>query len=89
MPFHPPPYTPPDFSQTHLRNAPLVNFQRVVTDGVLPENFHATSIFPEYFHLREGDWRILKDTRMDCAVVQDAGGLAVKEARNISSGVVA
>ena len=87
MPFHPPPYTSPDFSTPHLTGAPYVTFMKAVADGVLPEGYHATSVFPEYFHLRHEGWRILSDSRMDCAVVQAAdGSLLAREARNIRSG---
>ena len=87
MPFQLPSFTPPDFSRDHLKRAPLVTFRETGTDGVLPENYHITSIFPEYYHLQNGGWQILKDSRMDCAVVRGADlTLQVKEARNIRKG---
>lgn len=87
MTFHLPPYTPPGFSSHPLDKAPFVIFKRVAADGVLPENYHSTSIFPEYYHLQEDGWRILSDSRMDCAVVLGSGEtLLVKEARNIRKG---
>ena len=43
------PYTPPDFTQPFLADAPDVCFQPTPFDGVAPEQYHAMSIFPEYF----------------------------------------
>jgi lysine-ketoglutarate reductase/saccharopine dehydrogenase-like protein (TIGR00300 family) len=87
MPFHLPTYTSPDFSAPDLAGAPLVTFKEADTDGVLPEGFHATSVFPEYLHLKQGEWLILPDSRMDCAVVLAAdGSLQVREPRTVKSG---
>lgn len=87
MPFLLPSYIPPDFSKPHLAAAPQAAFNIAPGDGVLPEGYHATSVFPEYFHLHREGWRILPDSRMDCAVVLDGdGSLVVKEARNVRRG---
>ena len=87
MSFQMPSYIPPDFSQPHLLAAPLVTFTKAPGDGILPEGYHATSVFPEYIHLHRDAWQILPDSRMDCAVVLDSGGsLLVKEARNVREG---
>lgn len=87
MPFHLPPYTSPDFSRPPLAGAPFVTFRKAGADGVLPEGFHATSVIPEYLHLEHEGWRILPDSRMDCAVVQAAdASLLVRERRTVKSG---
>ncbi len=87
MPFVLPPYNPPDFSQPHLASAPVVFFEKVRKRGVAPENYHATSIYPEYFRVRKGEWRLLKESRMDCVVVLEKdGNLAVKEFRRLQTG---
>lgn len=39
------PYTPPDFTQPFLADAPDVCFQPTPFDGVAPEQYHAMSIF--------------------------------------------
>ena len=44
-------YTAPDFSQDCFKNAPEAVCKPAPKDGVAPENYHAMSIFPEYFHL--------------------------------------
>jgi hypothetical protein len=54
MSFQLPPYTPPDFEVPRFRQAPLVEFQTVEQAGVAPPNYHATTIYPEYFHLGRG-----------------------------------
>jgi len=84
MPFTFPPYSLPDFNKPPLRDAPTVVFDRVRQAKVPPENYHATSIYPEYFHIRKGEWQLLEQSRMDCVVVlnQD-GSLAVREFRHL------
>ena len=69
MSFSLPSYKAPDFSQRPLRDCPAVVFGKVQKAGVPPENYHATSIYPEYFHVRDGDWQLLEESRMDCVVV--------------------
>ncbi len=87
MPFALPDYSAPDFAAPRLRDAPVVVFKEAPCQGVAPEEYHATSIFPEYFHLREGLWRLLPDSRMDCVTTMDGSGeLRVKEFRRIEAG---
>jgi lysine-ketoglutarate reductase/saccharopine dehydrogenase-like protein (TIGR00300 family) len=84
MGFRLPLYTPPDFSGEPLCRAPMVRFREVTHPGVAPEGYHATSVFPEYFHLGEGRWSLLQGSRMDCAVVLEPdGSLSVKEFRRL------
>ena len=87
MAFELPTYHPPDFNQPALLDAPAVTFEQVKKAGVAPENYHATSIYPEYFHIRKGEWVLLKESRMDCVVVQeDDDSLSVKEFRRLKRG---
>jgi len=87
MPYTMPSYKPPDFSSPQFAAAPLAVFRAAAQDGVAPEQFHATSIFPEYFKVKEGGWQLLRESRMDCVVVLEAGGrLSVKEFRHLKQG---
>ncbi len=87
MPFVLPPYSPPDFSKPPLSVAPFAIFRKVTEDGVLPDDYHATSVYPEYFHLKKAGWRLLEESRMDCGVVlNEDGSLQVKEFRHIGKG---
>jgi len=87
MSFVLPSYNPPDFNQPKLKDAPAVLFKKVEKDGVAPENYHATSIYPEYLHIRKGEWRILRESRMDCVVVlEEDGSLSVREFRHLKIG---
>jgi len=84
MAFKLPVYSPPDFSSTNLANAPLVRFEAVTQDGVAPEDYHATSVYPEYFRIHEERWVLLHESRMDCVVVQNPDdSLEVKEFRRL------
>ena len=87
MPLVLPVYNTPDFSEPFLRDTPPVVFERAPRAGVAPENYHATSIFPEYLKLGDGEWRLLRESRMDCVVVDEGGGiLSVREFRRIAEG---
>jgi lysine-ketoglutarate reductase/saccharopine dehydrogenase-like protein (TIGR00300 family) len=87
MPFSLPIYRHPDLSESSFKEAPLAQFVRAEKPGVAPENYHATSIYPEYFHLKKGVWDLPRESRMDCVVVlEDTGALVVKEFRNIKAG---
>ena len=57
MSFHLPKYRHPDFSTDEFINAPDVAFEIAEADGVAPEGFHSTSMFPEYFKI-DGQWRL-------------------------------
>ncbi|MBU1002905.1 MAG: hypothetical protein KKE73_10325 [Proteobacteria bacterium] len=87
MAFSLPTYVEPDFSHALLKDAPLAQFKPVLQPGVAPEGYHATAIFPEYYHLRPGVWKLPRQSRMDCVVVRQGDEqLAVKEFRNLSLG---
>ncbi len=84
MAFTLPSYTHPDFDQPRFAHAPMVVFQHALKDGVVPDNYHATSIYPEYFQVNKGDWQLPRLSRMDCIVVLEKdGSLSVKEFRNV------
>lgn len=86
MHFEMPFYKEPDFTVDIFLNAPSVKTERVTVNGVAPENYHATTIFPEYFKLGDG-WTLAKDSRMDCVVVvTEDRQLEVKEFRNLKTG---
>lgn len=81
-----PEYHHPDFSEEKFVNAPDVKFQTVDVDGVAPENYHSTSMYPEYFKIN-GAWRLAEESRMDSSVVLRPNGvLDVVENRNLCKG---
>ncbi len=87
MSFTLPVYKVPDFNQPEFLDAPLVRFDEVKKKGVAPDDYHATSVYPEYFKTGEGEWRLLEETRMDCVVVRTAeNALHVKEFRHLQPG---
>ena len=79
------PYTAPDFSQEQFLNAPNAVMEPCPKDGVAPMNYHAMSIFPEYFKV-DGQWIMAKESRMDCVPVYDNGVIYVKEFRVLKKG---
>jgi lysine-ketoglutarate reductase/saccharopine dehydrogenase-like protein (TIGR00300 family) len=87
MAFHLPTYRTPDFTKLPFVAAPTVTFEKVKIPGVAPENYHATSIYPEYLQLKKKQWVLLKESRMDCVVVREKGwALNVKEFRHLKVG---
>lgn len=84
--FKMPNYKAPDFTQDVFQNAPDVKTEKAEKDGVVPEYFHSTSIYPEYFKIN-GTWTLAEESRMDsCVVVRDDGHLDVVEQRNVKAG---
>lgn len=87
MAFSLPRFHHPDFEQASLRDAPVVQFKPVTRPGVAPDHYHATSIFPEYFQIAKGCWRLLEQPRMDCVAVLKADGtLTAREFRHLKVG---
>lgn len=87
MAFSLPIYSPPDFTRSDLADVPIVIFKPVEKAGAAPDNYHATSVYPEYFHVKKGQWLLAKESRMDCvAVLEPDETISVKEFRNLKSG---
>ena len=78
-------YTPPDFEALHLLNAPEAKLVPVEMDFVAPENYHATTIFPEYFKVN-GQWRLAEESRMDCVAVWTGEKIRITEFRHLKKG---
>lgn len=86
MPFQLPEYHHPDFTLPQFMNAPDVKWEEVEKDGVAPEYFHSTSMYPEYFKIN-GEWILAEESRMDSSVVIcDDRHLEVIENRNLKKG---
>lgn len=86
MSFVIPKYHHPDFNQPELLNAPDAKYAAAAQDGVAPDNFHSTSMYPEYFKIN-GKWVLAEESRMDSSVVLcDDGHLEVVENRNLKKG---
>ncbi|HPT77574.1 MAG TPA: hypothetical protein PK830_00485 [Candidatus Atribacteria bacterium] len=86
MKFELPVYREPDFTREPMASSPDAEFRPVETAGTAPEGYHGTTIFPEYVKVK-GQWRLLKESRMDCAVVlRDDDELEVVEFRRLKAG---
>ena len=86
MAFNLPVYTAPDFDRLGLADAPDVQTAPADMDGVAPEHYHSTSMFPEYYKIN-GKWTLAEESRMDSSVVlRPDGCLDVVENRNLRKG---
>lgn len=85
MSFTLPQYHAPDFREERFQNAPDAVLCPAPRDGVAPENYHATSIYPEYFKV-DGQWLLAEESRMDCVAALRDGKIAVVEFRNLKAG---
>lgn len=84
--FEMPKYREPDFTEQKFTDAPDAVLETVSMKGVAPENYHSTSMYPEYFKIN-GKWLLAKESRMDASVVLDKSGeLRVVENRNLEAG---
>jgi hypothetical protein len=78
-------YTAPEFSDPDLKNAPDAILIPVPMDGVAPDDYHTTTIFPEYFKV-DGKWLLAEESRMDCIAVYECGRVMVREFRHLKKG---
>ncbi|WP_407314315.1 hypothetical protein [Desulfosporosinus sp. SB140] len=85
MDFVLPEFNAPNFESHAFISSPNVHTEEVIKNGVAPENFHATTIFPEYFKINN-KWTLANNSRMDCVVVVSDDGLEVKEFRKLIVG---
>jgi lysine-ketoglutarate reductase/saccharopine dehydrogenase-like protein (TIGR00300 family) len=85
MSFQLPQYIKPDFKKEPLISAADARWAPSPCDGAAPENYHATTIFPEYFKIG-GNWRLAAESRMDCVAVLKDKTIDVVEFRNIKKG---
>ena len=80
-----PMYHAPDFTDARFALAPDARFIACEKDGVLPDNYHSTSMFPEYVKVG-GRWLLAAESRMDSQIVLKNGVLEVVEMRNVRQG---
>ncbi len=83
--FQLPDYIQPDFTKQKFCDAPNVHLVAAPEDGILPEDFYATTIYPEYFKI-DHTWRLIDAPRMDCTVVIKDGQPVATEARRVKKG---
>lgn len=83
--FRLPDYQAPDFTGEAFAAAPDVRTVPAPEDGVLPDDYYATNIYPEYFKIK-GQWQLIRAARMDCAAVIRDGFPIATEARRIVQG---
>lgn len=79
-------YQPPDFESAPLSESPEAQLVPAPADGIAPEQFHATSNFPEYIKLTSYGWVLAPESRMDAVLVAAGGQLHVVEPRNLKQG---
>ncbi len=78
-------YIAPDFTEPRFAAAPDAALRPAPRDGVAPAQFHAMSIFPEYFKIG-GRWLLAEESRMDCVAVYEGGKIHVREFRLLKEG---
>ena len=78
-------YTAPDLSQEPFVSAPEAVIREAPKDAVAPEQYHAMSIYPEYFKIG-GQWLLAEESRMDCVPVYEEGTVQVREPRRLKKG---
>ena len=83
--FEMPQYRHPDFCLKEFVSAPDVTYGIAERDGVAPDYYHSTSMFPEYFKV-DGKWLLAEESRMDSSVIITDDGLKVVENRHIKAG---
>ncbi|MHB8155791.1 MAG: putative NPN-dependent ornithine cyclodeaminase [Desulfocucumaceae bacterium] len=86
MGFQFPKYIHPAFEREPFLSAPDAVTAEVRQEGVAPDNYHALSIYPEYFKVG-GKWLLVRESRMDCVpVLAGDGTVQAVEFRNLKPG---
>ncbi|SDG80040.1 hypothetical protein [Desulfosporosinus hippei] len=86
MSYQLPNYKHPSFDQEPFVSAPNAQIVEVKNAGSAPENYHALSIYPEYFKIN-GEWILASESRMDgVPVLRTDGRVQVVEFRNLNIG---
>lgn len=89
MKFSMPKFNPPNFNQEFFKNSPNATLVEVIEEGVSPANYHALSVFPEYFKINN-KWVLATESRMDTVcVANDTLGqesVNIVEFRNLKKG---
>lgn len=81
-----PKYRSPDFSQEKFAKSLDAKTKFVEKAGIAPSDYHATSMYPEYYKIN-GEWVLIKETRMDCVpVIKSDGTIEAKEFRRLEVG---
>ncbi|MDO5650337.1 MAG: hypothetical protein Q4G11_07005, partial [Gallicola sp.] len=83
--FKPQKFREPNFENEKLKNAPDASYVEVEIAGVAPDNYHAMSIYPEYFKVN-GQWLDVPESRMDTVAVIRDNYIDVVEFRNLAVG---
>ncbi len=80
-------YTPPDFSQPHLADAPDAAVELASADGLAPTAFYSSTNFPTYVK-RGGKWLLARKPRMDALLIWDdkAQEFVCTEMRKVRAG---
>ena len=82
-----PRYVAPDFTVPALARAPAARVVACGADGVLPEDFFATTNLPSYVKGEDGRWTMPRQPRMDGCLVRDPDGAWwVREGRRVKTG---
>lgn len=82
-----PRYVPPDFEAAALQRAPAARTTRAERDGVLPDDFFATTNLPTYIKGADSRWTMPREPRMDGVLVRDpSGAWWVREGRRVKQG---
>ena len=81
-----PKYAAPDFTREIFLKSHDAKTEKVTIPGVAPDNYHATSMYPEYFKI-DGQWKLIEQTRMDCVpVLSEDGTIEAVEFRRLKTG---
>lgn len=76
-------YSPPDFESPPFNTAPKVKLAFAPGDGLLPDNYHASSNLPEFINLENHGWVLAPEGRMDAVFVVNEDKIAVVEPRRV------
>ena len=80
-----PKYNEPNWEEESLKNSKDINLEPAKEDGILPEGFYLTSIYPEYIKLN-GKWKLIKENIPFTLIVVKGEKIIPTEPMNLKKG---
>lgn len=85
MTFDMPSFTYPDFTGDRFKSGRDVTLERVVEDGLAPDNFYLTSHMPTFYSYK-GSWILPEHNSLNCVPVVEDDTIVIKELRDLLKG---
>lgn len=85
MEFEIPTFVYPNFDESRFKDAKNIKTERVVKDGVAPDNFYLTSHLPTFYKYKD-EWILPEHNSLNCVAVLERDSIKIVELRDLKVG---